>query len=1432
MPGSSLTINAYLTLGNGASNLTSPILLGSTVTPRAPLLPNQAALVNATPQGAIVWPGGNAGDTLNPLGSNGTGILYTSDGQFVHPETNESEFVAWCRSINCTAIFQVPGELNNSAIARDIVAYTVNTTYSGPIWGYETNITKGKGDPLGIERNVTNFPGLDFRPAYWEIGNEPVFWHHWNQPWGATYDTGNVSATVYGQLVESYELAMDQANTTYTAKILAPPGIGSGAPPTPWINAILNDTGGNLAGVAMHNYAAGTGDPNGGINEPGSIAQFEKSFAPKAGLYSSIQTEAAQIRSLCHMYGRNCTLPLFVTEVGPALSHGGYGPFSATFPGALSVADQAIQAMDFSASTLVTTNIFSTVSDSANSWFSLNGSARPSYTVYSQVLNHLGNDAFPVRATNGVVTRGTDQTLNALATIAPNDSDRHDLLVVNTNVSSPSVFSTNFINSSYVLSTSPAFPATFKNGAPVEVWEWSGYNVTVWAQTSQDNHTVLYNTSDPATPVPIPFYYPHGLPPIFSVPPLSLALFETYNAPAYPVQFEESGLSLAPPNLSAPNLTARWFLDVDGTNTSTNATNITLLLPPGNYPTSAVPILTPTPGHVLVPKERYLPVLPSTTVVGNSPTTVIVSYIRQWALNISWNTSRGTVAATNLGSGIGPPPTWWNASQPLTLKFRPQPDFALDVWAGEGGGSFTGYSIEATIAPTSPVGEQAIFEPGNTVTFSETGLPTGTPWNASLRGLNATSTNSSIVFNEINSNLTTNRGWGYEVSNVTVRNVATGNLTTYRVERTLANVTVDNAPVTVPVTFDELFPITLIETGLPMGTEWNATVAGGSAVQASGTSFGDSIALSEANSTVNHAWGLEVPRVFPPGSPGYRPQLTLPNGTLVNGSAASVVLKGSPLTVRVHFILLTPPATRYPITFIETNLIPGTNWSVTVANGTSVASTGWSTSATLLLWEPNSTLNAWGFTASALHYRFNATADSSVVVAGAPAQATVNFQLLFSITFKEQGLPLPYDPPTGWNVSLATGNPGNPANPGNLALAQNGSSTSQTIVLWEPNSTIRSGKNPGYGYLANAGPEYHFERILPLIYIDGSDVTVSIIFDLLTESTFVETGLLPGTPWPLEVKGFTGPEWNNGSWTEKNFFETPGDWGYSIGDATSLNATGVLTKYHVMVMGPQGTEVATHNGSFTVNQSAVTVTISFFPFPYYPVTFTEQGLPSDATWHVTVRNVTEVGNDAHPILFVEQNGSYGFFAGAAGGYNVSSALYFDVSGVPVSVTVVFVPLNKVIWEETGLGPNLTWSVLLNSSQVLAAHVGWTTVREFNGTGFSFTIPVVQAVTGGPAYVPSPRVGTFDLTGVGLIIEVHFILVTYEVTVTVTGLPSGDQYRISLSNVTETTTLLSFSLARPNGTWSFDIVPPTGFYGSPQGGKLNVTGHSVVQTISI
>jgi hypothetical protein len=144
---------------------------------------------------------------------------------------------------------------------------------------------------------------------------------------------------------------------------------------------------------------------------------------------------------------------------------------------------------------------------------------------------------------------------------------------------------------------------------------------------------------------------------------------------------------------------------------------------------------------------------PSTGVASSGSTNVItVKYFHQFYLTLVANpTNGGTVTAivnsVSVGSG------WINASQQFTITASPNAaqGYLFNGWTGTGTGSYTGSQQTATVTMNAPITETGNFIPGTTVvlTFTETGLPSGTSWTVTLSGsqgtVSNTSTSSSMI---------------------------------------------------------------------------------------------------------------------------------------------------------------------------------------------------------------------------------------------------------------------------------------------------------------------------------------------------------------------------------------------------------------------------------------------------------------------------------------------------------------------------------------------------------------------------------------------------------------------------------------------------------------------------------------------------------------
>ncbi len=849
---------------------------GTTVSPIAPLLPYEAAAVAATPARTVVWPGATMGDAYDPL----TNQIWKGAAAAEIAPTSEAAFAEWCRSVGCTPILQVPGEIDDPAIAAQIVNYSENV--------------------------------LGLHPVAWEIGNEPGFWSHWRQPWGSWNTTVPAPNSMeYAWEVHNYTLSMRQVDPT--ARIIGLPAVGR----TPandeigkWIAAVISVDGPNISAISIHVYPdpAPTND---------TLSEFYATLSPSNSL--SVPARVPYLEGLIANLTASCgscgPIALTFTEIGSAITgRPDADHYSLGFPGAMYMAAQMAQAIDFN---LTNVDAFAAVLDTANSWFAISGNARPLFVLQSDILSHLGRDAYPVSFSGGF------PGLYGVATRDPSDGNRSDLLVVNTNLSQSVQFA-------------PSFPGAALS-EPTAAWSWS-------------------NNS---TEAPVSNYFP-GAPGSYVLPPNSLVLFEQRPSRVVPVQFTESGLANG----------TRWFLGVGGRESTSASTSISEYLTPGTYR------LVPGPGAgtpLARPHERWQAEPPMYVTVGQNGTSVSVPYFLQYSVNLA--------ARPSFGGSVRPDVAWWNAGIPVTLTAAPAPGWVARGWVGGGSGNYTGPNSSVTLIPHGPLNETALFATGYVVNFTETGLPTGALWSVHVgsqvfsgdgRSLLALAANGTHAFtvgpvgryaslpdqgtftvegapiNPIPINFTlAPSGYGVQFEEVglpqgTNWSVTLGDSSSFSSNPTVSAYSGNGtyaysvAPVPgyvpapqggelliagsgarVPISFSAAsgnrsgYMVEFAENGLPIGYPWSVRV-GDSTI--SGT--GADLALPEPNGSFAYTVGV--------GS----------NYTARPYSGSFTVAGRSPAAVAVDFVPAADTDPEFPVVWQESGLPTGTEWSISLRNVT------------------------------------------------------------------------------------------------------------------------------------------------------------------------------------------------------------------------------------------------------------------------------------------------------------------------------------------------------------------------------------------------------------------------------------------------------------------------------------------------------------------
>jgi YVTN family beta-propeller protein len=255
------------------------------------------------------------------------------------------------------------------------------------------------------------------------------------------------------------------------------------------------------------------------------------------------------------------------------------------------------------------------------------------------------------------------------------------------------------------------------------------------------------------------------------------------------------------------------------------------------------------------------------------------------------------------------------------------------------------------------------------------------------------------------------------------------------------------------------YPVTFVESGLPVGTPWSVTLAG-----VVNSSISSDVGFLELDGTYPYSLGPVA-------------------GYAANASSGSVVVSGTARTVDIGFSV---PV--FPVTFHETGLPAGTRWTVTLA-GTPNASS----SASIGFAEPN---GSYAFGVSPVSGYSANTSSGSVSVRGGPRSVSVGFTAstasTYSVSFAETGLTVG----TAWSVTLA----------GTL-----GQSSSSTV-------TFASEPNGSYPYSVGTVTGFRGAPSSGTLVVQGMPARVDITFSAAS-SNFSAT--LSASPASIVLGGST-----------------------------------------------------------------------------------------------------------------------------------------------------------------------------------------------------------------------------------------------------------------------------------------------------------------------
>lgn len=334
------------------------------------------------------------------------------------------------------------------------------------------------------------------------------------------------------------------------------------------------------------------------------------------------------------------------------------------------------------------------------------------------------------------------------------------------------------------------------------------------------------------------------------------------------------------------------------------------------------------------------------------------------------------------------------------------------------------------------------------LSVSETGLPRDTPWNISVNGKTVTVTNSS--YTSLQSNGT------YYVNVSSTVNITRGVRFVNNTNSTKVSISGGNRQVNFTYSEEDFIALSP-----------NNSTEGGT---------------SPASGWYLHGSTVKISAV---ANPGYRFYFWVGNG---NGSysgsnSTANVTSESPINETAWFYPLGVKV--YNVTFIETGLLQGTEWSV-IFNGSEETSS-------------NSLINfvakngSYNFTISHVKgYSANITA-ATVLVNGENILVNVNYELIkFKVEFVENGLPRSRFP---WVVNLSNSIE---------------SSFNTTIEFYAVNGT--------YHFMASRVSGYVTSPLSGNLTVNGTPIIMPITFsEILYNVTFLFYGYQHGTLWGVKI---------------------------------------------------------------------------------------------------------------------------------------------------------------------------------------------------------------------------------------------------------------------------------------------------------------------------
>jgi hypothetical protein len=535
------------------------------------------------------------------------------------------------------------------------------------------------------------------------------------------------------------------------------------------------------------------------------------------------------------------------------------------------------------------------------------------------------------------------------------------------------------------------------------------------------------------------------------------------------------------------------------------------------------------------------------------------------------------------------------------------------------------------------------------------------------------------------------------------------------------------------LTVNSSYALTFKETGLPSKTSWSVVIVG------------NTWSSKTANLSTNATNGTVAYHITPIA--GYT--TTYYGNVSVSGKATSVSVTFKEVT--------------YAITFRESNLTKGTNWSVNITNTTYHATT-----STIVVNEPNGTFRY----APGAVTGYLTPASGNVTVKAAAVQVNLSYKEAFALNFSESGLP------KGQNWSVTIG-------------SENETSNTSVVHFEEGNGT--------YSYKIGPIAGFTTKNWTGSVTMNGASQQLNVTFTEVTYAvTFTESGLPAGTVWNVTLSNATlGSVARNSSTSTIQIFVGNGSFTYRVKPIAGWTTT--------------------WSGTVKVAAVAVPVAVTFRQVTYAAF-FNESGLPSGTSWTVTVGGQSANGAGASHSLQLPNGTDYAYSITPLPGYRTAHWNgTFSIAGAGDAIALVFTLSEYGIdFIETGLPTGTNWSVTFGGR--LSHSTGATLPFTDPNGSYPYTVTPI------PGYEIPRWSGTAPVHGLNLSFLLAFNQTRFTLSFEAAGLAAGTRWSVSIDGASPiTTTGAAINLSAPNGTYQYSLTPLSGYIEHPIRGNVTING---------